>query len=564
MAALPEVRLALVVMSDPIHAVLSAPDDDAVRLEHAGRLVRAGDPRGRFIQLQCEVARLSDDDSRRASVEASLARVPVLPEWSLGLTEAGLKMPSLRPSEPWQFKPPWTFCRGYVEHLFVDADALVNIGAELARAYPIRSLAIPGLKTGNAAELAGQSWLSQIVSLSTTGSAAAVTKLLASPHLTGLKRLRLSTTAASLPKVFALPALHTLRALDLDVPDDRRAAALALADGGPLALEELTFGSTPNGWGSATGQRTTRSTPAGDAIAVLLESPRMANVRKLRLHETGDARFADALGELGHLEDLHVSSLEDHEVAMLAVLPCSRRLRRLSLDAVGPAAIRAFSGVELPRLTHLVLENRLGSVKANVLPSWFSALRAPALRSLHLPECPIEREFVRALVAIDAPNLVELEISGTSVDARALEALAGSPLMQRLLTFSCSGGAESQASDRVHALLRTPLPRLQRLAIGDAPRGDQADEAIALLARSSLPELRHLGFSYAGNIPSFGSPGARALLASSVGELAILYVNPTGVSTALRRELEIRFAIHPGASWSSDRLPFVARGVMEA
>jgi hypothetical protein len=462
------------------------------------------------------------------------------------------------------FKPPWTFRRGYVEHLFMDADVLVRIGAELAEAYPLRSLAIPGLKTSNAAELAGHSWLTQIDSISTTGSAAALAKLLASPYLTSLKRLRISTSAGALPKLLALPALRSVNALDLDVPDDRHAAALALAAAGPSALEELAFGSAPNGWGSATGQRSTTSTPAGDALAVLLESPRLATLRRLHLHEAGDARFTDALARLAHLDDLRLDGIEDREVAALAVVPCLAQLRRLSLDAVGPHAVRALTSVALPRLTHLVLENRLGSVEANVLPGWLRALHAPALRSLHLPECPIDPGLAGALAAVGSPNLVELEVSGTSVDVRALESLAGSSLMKGLLTFSCSGGAEAQAIERVRALLRAPLPSLQRLAIGDAPRGDQADEAIALLAGASLPGLRHLGFSYAGNIPSFGSAGARALLAGGLQELAVLYVNPTGVSPALRRDLEKRYAIYPGASWSSDRLPFVARGVMEA
>ena len=47
-------------------AIVEAPDDDAPRLVYADWLQSRGDPRGEFIQLQCQLAATPDDDRRRA------------------------------------------------------------------------------------------------------------------------------------------------------------------------------------------------------------------------------------------------------------------------------------------------------------------------------------------------------------------------------------------------------------------------------------------------------------------------------------------------------------------
>jgi uncharacterized protein (TIGR02996 family) len=44
------------------------PDNDAPRLVYADWLDEQGDPRGEFIRVQCELARMAQDDARRAGV----------------------------------------------------------------------------------------------------------------------------------------------------------------------------------------------------------------------------------------------------------------------------------------------------------------------------------------------------------------------------------------------------------------------------------------------------------------------------------------------------------------
>src|SRR5437764_1154624 len=49
-------------------AILDRPDDDAPRLVYADWLDERGDPRGEFIRVQCELARLPGDDPRQLSL----------------------------------------------------------------------------------------------------------------------------------------------------------------------------------------------------------------------------------------------------------------------------------------------------------------------------------------------------------------------------------------------------------------------------------------------------------------------------------------------------------------
>jgi len=137
------------------------------------------------------------------------------------------------------------------------------------------------------------------------------------------------------------------------------------------------------------------------------------------------------------------------------------------------------------------------------------------------------------------------------------------PLAGRLMTLSITCGAAPLAD--VKAIAAASLPRLQRLAIANAPHAEAADAAIGSLAGSAgLLELRHLYFYYAGNHASFGNDGAKALLARSDSRVAILYINPSGLSAGTRKKLEARFALYPGADWESPHLPFVSRGHLEA
>src|SRR5215468_8406464 len=74
-----------------LETILENADDNAPRLVYADWLEEQGDPRGEFIRLQCELARLEDDDGRAGELrdrETSLLNLhgekwrEEIPEWA--------------------------------------------------------------------------------------------------------------------------------------------------------------------------------------------------------------------------------------------------------------------------------------------------------------------------------------------------------------------------------------------------------------------------------------------------------------------------------------------------
>src|SRR5204863_7774890 len=84
-----------------LDAVLEQPDDDTPRLMYADWLEERGDPKGEFIRLQCELARLPAGDARRSALgrrldtlraahaDAWRAELPELPGVTWGQPERG-------------------------------------------------------------------------------------------------------------------------------------------------------------------------------------------------------------------------------------------------------------------------------------------------------------------------------------------------------------------------------------------------------------------------------------------------------------------------------------------
>lgn len=109
--------------------VLARPDDDAPRWAAARAL--HGDPRGRFIELQLEVARMR----READVSAATWGAAWREADALRLAHGATWIP---PLPAWATEP--LFARGFVEQVTVDADAFVRDAPALFAVAPIRRL----------------------------------------------------------------------------------------------------------------------------------------------------------------------------------------------------------------------------------------------------------------------------------------------------------------------------------------------------------------------------------------------------------------------------------------
>src|SRR2546425_6662579 len=91
-----------------IAAILEDPDTDAPRLIYADWLEERGDPRGEFIRVQCELARMPPDDHHRLEMaEREKQLIESNADSWLG--------PSLQNLGTWQFK------RGFLSEIGVSA-----------------------------------------------------------------------------------------------------------------------------------------------------------------------------------------------------------------------------------------------------------------------------------------------------------------------------------------------------------------------------------------------------------------------------------------------------------
>ncbi|MEZ4399306.1 MAG: TIGR02996 domain-containing protein [Kofleriaceae bacterium] len=170
-------------LADLERAVCAAPDDDGPRHALAARLDARGDPRGRFIALQLEVA-------------AVRAAADVRPnQWA----ERWLAAEDLRRRHGATWTPPLpagvdapVFARGFVEQVAAPA-ALVATPAALFAAAPIRRLHLRDVVDVDA--LFAQPSLARMVALDFTGCRLGdrgAVALAACPHLTRLRWLDLA------------------------------------------------------------------------------------------------------------------------------------------------------------------------------------------------------------------------------------------------------------------------------------------------------------------------------------------------------------------------------------
>jgi uncharacterized protein (TIGR02996 family) len=120
-------------MSDDVfvQAILSAPDDDTPRLTYADWLEEHGRPeRAAFIRVECQLARLPDDDPRRPDLEARERQL---------LAEHG---------EEWAgplrgLVDDWTFRRGFVEDVvFSGREPSRDELAAVSRLTPLKNVTV--------------------------------------------------------------------------------------------------------------------------------------------------------------------------------------------------------------------------------------------------------------------------------------------------------------------------------------------------------------------------------------------------------------------------------------
>jgi|SRR5579883_232316 len=337
----------------------------------------------------------------------------------------------------------------------------------------LRELSLTGIPDG----LEEVGWLADSPQLSTLRTLTAramwadsLGRLVASPHLAGLKSLRLPSNNLGNPGLAALTRATTLTGLEeLDLSalgrHERyhhdpiiRAAGMGMLMGWPglARVRSLTL----------TGNDVSR-----DGLRALLRSPHVSALKELslrdgRLDGQAMAEFDSALPGL-RLEslDLGENVLKDVGAEYVALAPCLSELKSLRLDR---CEIR-LDGAKLfaKKASFLRVLRRLDISHNHFRPLGLAALlerQPPALHTLRMRDNDLYDEGATLLAGSPASDgLLELDMSQNGLGTTGAQTLGDAAHLRGLLVLRLSDNRinESAAS----ALSRSPLGR--RLALLD-------------------------------------------------------------------------------------------------
>jgi uncharacterized protein (TIGR02996 family) len=249
-----------------LDAIRENPDDDAHRLVYADWLEERGDPRGEFIRVQCELARLPKSNRRRAKLEAREEELlkKRRAEWTRPLRaivgdlgfERGLVTWATAKARKFLDHADALFCLAPIQHLRLnDSKAHIKELAVCSALKHLRTLSLESNAIGGtrAAILLASRHLANVTALILNHNhigVAGARALAVSPHLGRLTRLaavgnNLNDTAIKL--IAEAPGLTGLRQLYL-ANNTFTAAGLECLVNSPVAvgLRTLTLGSNPS------------------------------------------------------------------------------------------------------------------------------------------------------------------------------------------------------------------------------------------------------------------------------------------------------------------------------
>jgi uncharacterized protein (TIGR02996 family) len=417
-------------------------DDDAPRLIYADWLDEHGQPeRAEFIRVQVRRARLPAWDA--AQVRLRLREEELLKQHAASWLK---ELPAIK-GVTWE-----GFRRGLVAEVsFASFEAMRQSAAACQAVAPVEAVTVhwPRRKEGKKAAppiaelreltltgrpyedevawLADSPQLATLHTLTTIGlSAEDLRRLVASPHLAGLRALRLESNGVGVAGVRALTevaALDSLEELDLSGPGyfEQYYEDPIINAAGMVALA---------GWpGLARVRRLALSgsdiRPAG--LRALLRSPhagalRELSLRKGRLDGQAMGEFREARRDL-RLEvlDLGENVLKEVGAEYLALAPCLGELKVLRLD-----------GCDIPLTGARILAKK--------------AAFLDGLRVLDVSHNRFGPAGLGALLEREPPSLHSLQIRDNDLFVTGAEALAGSPASDTLLELDLGHNALGDAA----------------------------------------------------------------------------------------------------------------------
>lgn len=467
-------------------------DDDAPRLIYADWLDEQGDSdRAEFIRVQVERARLPAWDA--AQVRLRLREQELLKQYG----ESWLaELPAIKGAR-WE-----GFRRGIVAEVSFDSFEALRFNAHACRAVaPVEAVTVrwPRRKEGKiairpiaelreltltgrpyleeAARLADSPQLATLRALNVLGlEADDLNQLAASPHLTGLRALRLTSNGLGTAGIRALTQAATLTALeelDLSGPgyydqyyDDPiiSVAGMELLAGwtGLAHIRRLTLSG---------------SDVRRDGLRALLRSPYAGALRKLslrdgRLDGQALAEFRDALPAL-RLEtlDLGKNVLKDLGAECVATAPCLRDLKTLRLDRC--EILQPGTGLFAKKASFLGGLRRLDIGHNHFGPAGLAGLlerESASLHTLRMRDNDLFDEGAKVLAGSPASDgLLEVDLCRNHLGPTAALVLGASAHLRRLLILRLADNRIDEST--AAALAASPLgQRLAVLELENLPR----------------------------------------------------------------------------------------------
>jgi uncharacterized protein (TIGR02996 family) len=429
--------------------ILAHPDDDAPRLIYADWLEERNDPRGEFIRVQCALAQLSDEDSRR---------------WPLEEREQDLLREHQTKWLPQSIGTiPYVFRRGFVEQIALQAHEFLTVAEALFEQAPIRHVSLrerpysagipPTFDIPMLQAIAQWPRLAQLRELSLPHGFCLhgheLRSLSASPYLdnlTDLKLCVLNLEEDALNDWAGAILRPGLRSLDLsDSGGSRSAFFRALAQAPQLSsLRRLNIAHTG---------------VSIDNLRFLADSSSLASLRELNLngnHLTHEATTVLAESRLlSQLEKLHLESnlLGDAGALIVREWPALPRLTGLSLGHNHIFAAGAQALAEAPALNALISLDLFGNISCNAgVAALASSFYLSQLRTLNLRFNGVGDNGVRALARSEAlDRLTWLNLTANRITGRGARALSKAPKLSSLVRLDL---LRNDIAAREQAMLR--------------------------------------------------------------------------------------------------------------
>lgn len=425
-------------MNELLRAIIEAPDDDAPRLVYADWLQSQGDPRGEFIQLQCQLAAAPDDERRRAIKIAENKLFAAHGQAWLAPLRAAL--PSVHELSTNKFE----LWRGFVEEAQITIDQVDRFAVLFELAPLLRRLRLsPRWQTSFPMER---------------------------PTLEG---------------VLDAPQLSRLRTLELHLGGAGNPAAKLIAAASTLS-NLTTLELKLSVWGESAGifaPGTTDLVLDDDGIEMLARSSVLSKLETLildgnRLTSKGVAMIAHGPWKLKRLE-LGNNAIEPETLARSLDGPALANLEVLGLSGIGfdSKSIAALvSSKSLTALRELDLERSHLGVEGTV--ALCKALSLPALRSLRIERNSVCDKGAFAIAECEAfSRLTNLEAGHNRMGHKAAVALAESPHLANLERLTLN---EPRWKPETHALFaESPTLANAKIYLGGRLMGRKKSKAEA-------------------------------------------------------------------------------------